>query len=416
MGDEQLARVIEDADLVVNTAMVLGQLNQSSELVRHLAVVKGLPDGSEPSAQQMAELRIALSEAISRLAPITLGDLRDGWHPYRRTAWERWQLAWVGLGCLLLLISTGYMTLAYERVSAFFLTTKELQTSQSGELATKLYLLLKKNKADDIINIQNTQLYDEFIKQLMALHQLNKKISSYGAIDAEIRRDMWLFCVLQSYGCAYHNQSMGGSSESYPQYYDNLKKKYISESADKNGPAGGAGVVPSDSEEDEQEKKVRINVICSDQKNKDEFYCKINSQFREIRYLMYALNVGVDPRSQGNFLIDMYRQQAQVDFLGRWILPACYGMIGAMLLFMRRYLDSAIPDPSIWKLLYRIVLGGFAGVISVWFLTPASANLDAPTFASAGAFGIAFLVGFSTDLLFGTLDRLSKVMSDAVGK
>lgn len=205
------------------------------------------------------------------------------------------------------------------------------------------------------------------------------------------------------------------SNNSYAEYFDKKQSEY--KPASSKNPKCNEFMKAHSEYKSEEEACTAINLICDNDSNKDQIYCKLNEQFKEIAYLMYALNVGqVNPRSQGNFLADMYRQQAKIDFLGRWVLPACYGMIGTMLLFMRRYLDSAIPDPSVWKLLYRIVLGGFAGVISVWFLTPAWSNVETPTFASTGAFGIAFLVGFSTDLLFGGLDRLTKAASDAVGK
>lgn len=192
MTEEQLVRLINDAELVVEASTVLGQLKVSTDLVGRLAALQDRPQGVMPAEQQIGALRVALSEAIAALAPVTLGDLRNGWHPFRRSTWDRFQLAFLAVGCLLLLAVTGYMTMAYDRVSTFFLTTKELQTSQGGELATKLYSLLRKSAPQDIVDIKDERLYDEFMRQLMNLHQINKKIASYSEINAEIENDVWL--------------------------------------------------------------------------------------------------------------------------------------------------------------------------------------------------------------------------------
>lgn len=63
----------------------------------------------------------------------------------------------------------------------------------------------------------------------------------------------------------------------------------------------------------------------------------------------------------------------------------------------------------------HLVLGGFAGIIVVWFWTPTSQKLTQPAFATLTSFGLAFLVGFSTDVFFQALDRLVTYLSQAVG-
>jgi xanthine/uracil permease len=83
---------------------------------------------------------------------------------------------------------------------------------------------------------------------------------------------------------------------------------------------------------------------------------------------------------------------------------------------MRRLLDPRVPNPSWLRFAYRIVLGGFAGIIVVWFWTPSSPKLAQPEFATLTSFGLAFLVGFSTDVFFQGLDRLVSYLSQAVGQ
>ena len=101
--------------------------------------------------------------------------------------------------------------------------------------------------------------------------------------------------------------------------------------------------------------------------------------------------------------------------MGSWVLPSFYGMLGAVIFHMRRFLDPTLPNPSWLRVIYRTLLGGFAGVIIVWFLTPSSQKLTQPAFATLTSFGLAFLVGFSTDVFFQALDRLVNYLSQAVG-
>jgi hypothetical protein len=98
------------------------------------------------------------------------------------------------------------------------------------------------------------------------------------------------------------------------------------------------------------------------------------------------------------------------------VLPLLYGMLGAVIFHMRRLLDPTVPDPSWLRFAYRIVLGGFAGIILVWFWTPSSQKVSQPEFATLTSFGLAFLVGFSTDVFFQALDRLVNYLAQAVGQ
>jgi hypothetical protein len=120
--------------------------------------------------------------------------------------------------------------------------------------------------------------------------------------------------------------------------------------------------------------------------------------------------------SPNNYYYYVYQLREGIGFLGSWVLPWLYGMLGAVIFHMRRLLDPSVPNPTWLRFGYRIVLGGFAGIIVVWFLTPGSQKLAQPAFATLTSFGLAFLVGFSTDVFFQALDRLVSYLSQAVGE
>ncbi len=86
------------------------------------------------------------------------------------------------------------------------------------------------------------------------------------------------------------------------------------------------------------------------------------------------------------------------DVYATWLLPAFYGMLGALIYHLRVYL-----------------LGGFAGIAIGWFWVPQSGA--APTVPELPVTGmaLAFLVGFSIDVFLGFLDRLVTLMNRWVG-
>ena len=101
---------------------------------------------------------------------------------------------------------------------------------------------------------------------------------------------------------------------------------------------------------------------------------------------------------------------------GLWYLPALYGMLGACVYHMRRFLDPMAPNPSWTRTGFRIFLGAFAGIVVVWFWAPgAQKGADQAMMSTLSAFTVAFLVGFSIDIFFQALDRLVTKLSQAIG-
>lgn len=111
-----------------------------------------------------------------------------------------------------------------------------------------------------------------------------------------------------------------------------------------------------------------------------------------------------------------YSARDKVNLLLAWLLPALYGLLGACVAVMRIELQRGASDRvsvlAAVTLLYRLALGGLAGIIVGWFWTPGAVT---PGAASAVAlvpevpslsFGVAFLAGFSIERLFDVLDEL----------
>lgn len=113
----------------------------------------------------------------------------------------------------------------------------------------------------------------------------------------------------------------------------------------------------------------------------------------------------------------IYLVRDKVNLLVSWLLPGLYGLLGACVFLMRDLLQSngtykAESDKRIVDLLslvLRIALGGLAGIIIGWFWVPSGPGSNSsPIPVSSVSFGLAFLAGFSIDILFSLLDRLNK--------
>lgn len=122
----------------------------------------------------------------------------------------------------------------------------------------------------------------------------------------------------------------------------------------------------------------------------------------------YGLSIGTDDVSAAYF----NRRQAEsaVALLGGSVLPVLYGLLGASVYLLRRYLGQSNleMDSNFGMRAYlRLGLGGIAGLAIGWFWTPSSAKaaMDVVTLTTA-PFALAFLGGFSIELLFSILDRI----------
>jgi hypothetical protein len=90
----------------------------------------------------------------------------------------------------------------------------------------------------------------------------------------------------------------------------------------------------------------------------------------------------------------------------RYILPLLYGLLGTCV-FVLRTLSSEIrtrtySDASHIGFRIRLYLGMLGGMVFAWFATPESAN---GLFMSLSPFAVAFLAGYSVELLFAVMDR-----------
>jgi hypothetical protein len=98
--------------------------------------------------------------------------------------------------------------------------------------------------------------------------------------------------------------------------------------------------------------------------------------------------------------------------LQRYLLPLLYGLLGASV-YILRTLSSQIrartySEASNIDFRIRLYLGTLGGMVSVWFIVPDVAGGLAKTLSP---FAIAFLAGYSVELLFAVMDKIISAFS-----
>ena len=93
--------------------------------------------------------------------------------------------------------------------------------------------------------------------------------------------------------------------------------------------------------------------------------------------------------------------------LHRYILPLLYGLLGASV-YILRTLSSQIrartySEASNIDFRIRLYLGTLGGMVSAWFINPEVAG---GLVKSLSPYAIAFLAGYSVELLFAVMDKV----------
>jgi hypothetical protein len=105
----------------------------------------------------------------------------------------------------------------------------------------------------------------------------------------------------------------------------------------------------------------------------------------------------------------------RMDLLQQFILPLLYGWIGALAYILKSEQNRRSTDRkenTLWDL--RMLLGMVAGLAIGWFFKPP--NTEVNGFGLVSPFALAFLAGYSVDLLSNAMDRVVSSLQDRIPK
>ena len=163
--------------------------------------------------------------------------------------------------------------------------------------------------------------------------------------------------------------------------------------------ATGSGVFEKSNE--------RNNIVADDR-----WFCRVLSDMQDEYLFSTILNLEFHSYSLPTLPSLIYDMQTDMATLSGWILPFLYGLLGSLVFSMRNMLDTRTPNIESFALVFRIALGGIAGIVIGWFWVPAPSKGAELVAINSAPFALAFLVGYSIDIFFSLLARLHRTISD----
>jgi hypothetical protein len=103
---------------------------------------------------------------------------------------------------------------------------------------------------------------------------------------------------------------------------------------------------------------------------------------------------------------DLITAHYVVDWLEEFLLPFPYGLLGAFVYVLRQLSNEKMPTPPLQsghQQFIRLAIGALAGVAIAWVSTPYA---ERGLMKSIQPFVLAFVAGYSVEVLFVALDRL----------
>jgi hypothetical protein len=393
-------QLLHDAEIVGDVGVRLGKL-KDADLPTAITSTRDALSRNPPVFAPLIPLQTALNKAVQDISPISLNDLRSGWRPYEHREGRRVGLILFFIASLLIVAVTAYTTRVYERAKSMYATTLELQEARGAEQAMRLFGMLKRNEkevADALASGKKEFLYEAFAKALFDLEAMNSKFEDYAPLSANVMNQLDLVQTVRNTFSSSFNSANPANDPRVAQYLENYKK---------------TPQKPLDAEIRQLISEQNATLVTP--KNQDAQFL-LSSFLGQLQIFNDSIKVNLNPLNPYGYFNQAFVLRDGMSFLGSWLLPALYGMLGAIIFQMRRMLDPSLPNSTWLRVLFRVVLGGFAGIVIVWFWNPTAMKVNPADFATLTSFGVAFLVGFSTDVFFQALDRLVTYMSELIGK
>lgn len=423
--------ILSDARLLAKAAFQLGKL-ADNKLHETIIDAESSLDDSEKFGQKIGLVRQESIKVLQNMVPISYYDLKYSWIDGSGFRSPKINLTIIGILTLVLLIGTAYVTSLYNRAVAARAEAIELQRFPIIETTVRIFDIARLHSAQFLASANATpspiplafhQSVRDGARHASRVDVLERELS-------QIYHEMQFVQGLEFWGWprGVGSPPQGPPRAGQPTGGSDPGRGAVAQSAPPPS-ARGADLNPRSQVPDNERQTTTLDT-CSDE------------NLRRVLVDLYAdRSNSHDAKPNQNYIIDLrlYRFEllrlfCQVgmlhilrlhehsfdslvkaidpglDLLRSWILPALYGALGTALFFIRRLTNPNLPNPELPRVFFRIFVGAFAGVVFAWvwimFSVPAQTTTAAASaVAGPGPFLLAFLVGYSTDLLFQALDQ-----------
>jgi spore maturation protein SpmA len=374
MSRPETEELLRDARLVIDYAARIGKLPDDE-------LPKAMHTAEEASNQEagphLVRLLAALNSGVRAIAPMTLVELRAGHSPFdprNQRATRRLQICF----CVVTIALTVMVASFTEYLHRGERALKALQQIQDTHPLDKLNALRRMVRFEKVLDHQTAINYDQYHRSIRELRELQDKLSGgYELLNNVAENAPWSFAVRLFRGSLGYTVPAEALAKTVTDESDECDSEAQATLRNSRKYAAWLQGVIAD----------LVEEICFAQKTN----------------LLLSL-----PRTSG----PVYQIQASMAALSGWVLPFLYGLLGASVFVMRDLLNLRTPTLGFFPTLLRVALGGIAGIIIGWFWIPTAIKAADVASLSSVPFGLAFLTGFSIDVLFSLLDRLNRTITD----
>jgi hypothetical protein len=426
--------VLDDARLVINYAVRTGRLADDT-LLRAVAALRTA--SPEDAPERLRVTLAALNDTIRSIAPMTLVELRAGLDPFDRRGRRRLRASQIFFSVLTIVIA-ALAADATEYLHRQDSAMKAVQEIQKAQPLAKLNALRKMVQIESILSKRDPLHYDHYYQAITEVRDLQERLSGAYVVLLNVRNEGpallgLLRWVTNTRPPTAHEPSQTGSYGPPPGQAGTLPAP----TPPTTTPSGAAtpdrrvalGSPPNsappaaNSYHEAAAAAARTNQgdlrdICDQRpaipssagKTYPEWVTLMASQIGDEQ--CFSARLGLLLKLPDTVPL-FFGIQTTIAALNGWVLPFLYGLLGASVYVMRMLLDPRAPYLGFAPALLRVALGGMAGIIIGWFAVTSGSKASGLGALSVIPFGLAFVAGFSIEVLFSLLDRVNRALSDS---
>jgi hypothetical protein len=364
--------------------------------------------------KEATALAAAVQDAARLISPTTVAELSRGWDPFATPPvapgpTKRSPAKWATLvGMVMLVFAAGYYTLWHKRATALLtFAVDEAVNAQNDAVHDMVLPMLAQLTQDPAAGTDTSPIEGAILlKHVDRIQDIQHSIDLFESRFDSLYRDRIILWgqALDLADAVWPSDAEGASAT----------------------PPGAANAQDADGAgEASASIQAKIDLIadaCGAPEADEAARLQMASflaGFNELRTCaMRAMEV--EPLTGDQLLrvrMQLFGFDHAMSVIGSWLLPAIYGALGALIYYMRQFLDPLRQDPPFERVLMRVSLGAFAGITVGWFFTPttASQGFQFPDVGMA-TLTFAFILGFSIEVFFGFLERLVNLANDGISR
>lgn len=416
--------LLRDLGLGVDYACRMGLVGGQSAL--HATLCRARQSLSSGQATDVGLLLSATSEVAQVIAPVTLGDLRNGRDPasaHNQTRSRRISmlLAWSALAVVLLI---AYLMHALSLEQATVKAIVDLQERRPQQMLTDLRRLVQLERPTLGDSPSAYAAYRQRLNEFQALNQRAQALYGEAAQLALLPViPLGPGDLLDFLGRA--KEPPASRSPALPVAGPAAEATGVAPtlaSTDASTVAAGAAVSDvyggmADPAFDEcvADSRQQFPLPPSARHVPDYMQQSILDSVHDYCFRQKVLSAGAQFGSAavdetvvllGNLLPTFKRK---VTLRAEWFLPLLFGVLGSAVFLIRNITNPRLPVQDGPAVVSRLLLGGVAALVMGWFTVPSGAQPLLPT-ALTFPLALAFITGYGIEIVFGLLDRLSRAV------